>query len=106
MPAYHSKFNEEDFDSPYGVAILPLRPDFEGEDIIDEAINSFRCNIYFKNFEIKGTADRTLIFCMVCITKILQIVQKAPEEDKALKNLSAFTKESISKITDSKFFMK
>ena len=70
MPAYHSKFNDYDCDAPYGIAILPLRPDLEEEeDIIDEALLSFRSNVYFKNYDIQGPADRTLVFLTVCIQK-------------------------------------
>ena len=34
----------------------------EGEDIIDEAINFYRYNVFFRNYEVQGGADRLLIY--------------------------------------------
>ncbi|PPD66387.1 hypothetical protein GOBAR_DD36739 [Gossypium barbadense] len=31
-------------------------------DIVDEAITFFRCNVFFRNFDIKGPADKLLIY--------------------------------------------
>jgi actin related protein 2/3 complex subunit 3 len=43
-------------------------------DIIDETLDLFRANSLFRNFEIKGPADRTLIvlilFISDCLSKI------------------------------------
>lgn len=43
-------------------------------DIIDETLDLFRANSLFRNFEIKGPADRTLIvlilFVSDCLAKI------------------------------------
>ncbi len=107
MPAYHSKFVDYDWDAPFGIAILPLRPDIEGEDIIDEALACFRVNIYFQNFEIKSDADRTLVYLMVLIQKCLSILKDAGEdEEKAKKAMSIFLREPVPSMTSSKFFMK
>ena len=108
MPAYHSKFKDYDWDTPYGVAILPLRPDFkEDEDIVDEALLSFRVNIYFQNYEIKSSADRTLVYLTVCIQKWLAILKEIDDdEEKARKALSAFCHEAVPSVTSSAFFMK
>ena len=44
-----------------------LKADFETDDIVDEAINYFRANIMFKYFEVKGGADKVLIYLTVFI---------------------------------------
>ena len=41
------------------------------EDIITEAINLFRANSLFRNFEIKGAADRVLIYLILFIGDVL-----------------------------------
>nr|CAD2125718.1 unnamed protein product [Meloidogyne enterolobii] len=90
MPAFHSKFNLDadnvDQKSPQSLvgnmAILPLKTSFRGpatriddstyEDVIDEALLYFRPNVFFRNFEIKGPADRTLIYLFLYITECLK----------------------------------
>lgn len=66
------------------MSILPIRSRIRGSapppvdpsrpDIIDEAIDLFRANSLFRNFEIKGHADRVLIYLILfisdCLTKI------------------------------------
>lgn len=60
-------------------AVLPLRTKFRGPayptaedyDIIDEVLDLFRANSFFRNFEIKGPADRTLIYGILFITDCL-----------------------------------
>lgn len=51
-------------------------PEIESEsyDILDEVLRLFRANTFFRNFEIKGPADRLLVygiwFVSDCLTKI------------------------------------
>jgi len=62
--AYHSIYNREGEKNAYGICIAPIRTNVSGpapkpksdkeDDIIDETIKSFRLNIFFKNYEIKG----------------------------------------------------
>jgi len=55
----------------------------ETEDIIDEAIDVFRANCLFKNFEFKGTADRVLVYLIIFISECLgKIGQKSPLPNK------------------------
>uniref|UniRef100_A0A7S3JA92 Actin-related protein 2/3 complex subunit 3 n=1 Tax=Euplotes harpa TaxID=151035 RepID=A0A7S3JA92_9SPIT len=88
--------------------MLPLRPDLnEEEDIVDEALISFRSNIYFQNYEIKSSADRTLVYLTVVISKCLALLNEVGEnEEKAKKALGAFCHEPIPPISSSKFFLK
>ncbi|PWN28175.1 putative ARC18-subunit of the Arp2/3 complex [Jaminaea rosea] len=85
MPAYHSAYNEDTDSRVIGsMSLLPFRSKIRGPagtpvdpnamDIIDESIDLFRANSLFRNFEIKGPADRTLIYLILfisdCLTKI------------------------------------
>lgn len=71
---------------------LPLAPlqrltlctfpaDVERDDIITESLDLFRANSLFRNFEIKGPADRVLIYLILfvgdCLTKIAQCTSRS-----------------------------
>lgn len=69
MPAYHSAYNDDpDARIAASMSLLPIRSRIRGPapqpvdpsamDIVDEAIDLFRANSLFRNFEIKGPADR------------------------------------------------
>jgi len=87
MPATHSKFNGTT--NVVIVAKMPLLPlkcspkvrgpappcKADEQDIIDEAIQYFRANVLFRNFEIKGGADLLLVYITVYITKCLQVIR-------------------------------
>uniref|UniRef100_A0A1I7YRA6 Actin-related protein 2/3 complex subunit 3 n=1 Tax=Steinernema glaseri TaxID=37863 RepID=A0A1I7YRA6_9BILA len=94
--AYHSKFTECDM-MVGNMGLLPLRTNFKGpaprvpadhEDIIDEALLYFKPNIFFREFEIKGPADRTLIYLTFYIVECLKKVQKSPSKSQAVKDLT------------------
>lgn len=100
MPAYHSKFNTvggPPVQLVGNMAVLPLRTSIKGpapriddpnvEDIIDEALLYFKPNVFFRNFEIKGAADRTLIYLFLYITECLKRLQKSPKKLQAGKDL-------------------
>lgn len=100
MKAYHSTFiTEEDSINTRVVgnlAILPIRTKFRGPsfptqadyDIIDEVLDLFRANSFFKNFEIKGPADRTLIYGILYISSALNILNNKIDEHEAVRVLS------------------
>ncbi|EKM79853.1 hypothetical protein AGABI1DRAFT_113116 [Agaricus bisporus var. burnettii JB137-S8] len=81
MPAYHSTFNElPDTRQVGNLAVLPFRTRIRGPapigdpsqyDIIDETLDLFRANSLFRNFEIKGPADRTLIILILYVSDCL-----------------------------------
>lgn len=50
--------------------------DDQSDDIIDEALTYFKPNIFFREFEIKGAADRTLIYLFLYITECLKKLVK------------------------------
>uniref|UniRef100_A0A1I8C1H0 Actin-related protein 2/3 complex subunit 3 n=1 Tax=Meloidogyne hapla TaxID=6305 RepID=A0A1I8C1H0_MELHA len=66
------------------------------EDIIDEAILYFRPNVFFRNFEIKGPADRTLIYLFLYITECLKRIlqQKIVQKLQASKELTTLALDS------------
>ncbi|KAL6241977.1 subunit of the Arp2/3 complex [Rhinocladiella similis] len=98
MPAYHSIFlGDQGVQTIGNFPLLPLRtktrgpaytlpqlpssvnpldvdPDSESYDCLDEVLSLFRANTFFRNFEIKGPADRMLIYGILfvsdCLTKI------------------------------------
>ncbi len=39
-------------------------------DVVDEAIDFFRANVLFKSFEIKGGADRVLVYLTLFIQQV------------------------------------
>ncbi|KAJ2803606.1 subunit of the Arp2/3 complex [Coemansia guatemalensis] len=98
MPAYHSSFNEtEDVRVINGIPLLPLASQGRGTspyanpsvtyDAIDEAIELFRPNSYFKNFEIKGNGDRLLIYVILFISQCLNKLRATTTQSEAVKML-------------------
>ncbi|KAF0290732.1 Actin-related protein 2/3 complex subunit 3 [Amphibalanus amphitrite] len=93
MPAYHSQYT-----SPPGLvanmALLPVRTQYRGpapratdSDIIDEAIGYFKANVFFRTYEIKSEADRTLIYLTLYITECLKKLQKCANKNAALQEM-------------------
>ncbi|KAK5997769.1 Actin-related protein 2/3 complex subunit 3 [Cladobotryum mycophilum] len=101
MPAYNSDFNS-DPNPPRLIGnfpVLPLRTktrgpaytlpalnpplppyetpevDNESYDILDEVLRLFRANTFFRNFEIKGPADRLLIYGILFVSECLQKIR-------------------------------
>lgn len=98
------------------MAILPIRSRTRGPapppvdpsrpDIIDESIDLFRANSLFRNFEIKGPADRLLIYLILfisdCLTKIA--ASKIPwSQNEALKQLSTYSVDAFALPGDAAF---
>lgn len=50
---------------------LDVDPDSEHYDILDETLTLFRPNTLFRNFEIKGPADRVLIYGILWVSECL-----------------------------------
>lgn len=77
-------------------AILPIRTKFRGPsfptqsdyDIIDEVLDLFRANSFFKNFEIKGPADRTLIYGILFISSLLNSLNSRIDEHELVRVLN------------------
>eukprot|EP01039_Chlorochromonas_danica_P010792 gene10792-11992_t len=101
MPAYHSKKNEEGYAEACGCALCPIRTEFRGpapypepadqEDIIDEVLTYFRANVLFRNFEVKGGADRTLIYLTLHVVQCLVKCERIEDKASAVRELRALS---------------
>jgi len=76
---YHSTFGSEQAEEACACSLLPLRTSVRGPapptndaDVIDEAINYYRANVLFRTFDVKGGADRTLIYLQLFIGQCMQ----------------------------------
>ncbi|KAG5654621.1 hypothetical protein H0H81_011596 [Sphagnurus paluster] len=116
MPAYHSSFNEEpDVRQVGNMAILPIKTRIRGPapqadpshpDIIDETLDLFRANSLFRNFEIKGPADRTLIVLILYVSDCLAKLGSArtvPTQIEASKSLNTLSVDSFPVPGDANF---
>ena len=82
---------EEGVDLACGCAMLPLRTSTRGPapacvgdtDVIDEALNYFRANVLFRNFEVYGSADRTLIYLTLYIGLCLKACERIETREEA-----------------------
>mmetsp|Transcript_33854 Transcript_33854/g.24890 ORF Transcript_33854/g.24890 Transcript_33854/m.24890 type:complete len:176 (-) Transcript_33854:152-679(-) len=100
MPAYHSKKNGDECQEACACSLLPLKTDLRGpaspcpadkEDIIDEVLNLFRANVLFRNFEVLGGADRTLIYLTLHVVQCLVKCERIEDKQLALKELRALS---------------
>ncbi|KAJ2813781.1 subunit of the Arp2/3 complex [Coemansia furcata] len=98
MPAYHSSFNSvEHVRVINGLPLLPLLTRTRGpapyadpsmtSDAIDEALELFRPNSLFKNFEIKGSGDRLLIYIILFTSQCLNRLRPTTTQSEATKTL-------------------
>lgn len=75
------------------IVLLPLNTKFRGPaypansdyDIIDECLDLFRANSFFKNFEIKSPADRLLIYGILFINECLSHLRSTTNYNDAVK---------------------
>ncbi|KAM0752464.1 putative ARC18-subunit of the Arp2/3 complex [Meredithblackwellia eburnea MCA 4105] len=103
MPAYHSSYNDESEHRVVGnMSLLPFGSKIRGsapppadparDDIVTEALDLFRPNSLFRNFEIKGPADRLLIYLILfigdCLSKIVQAKSPGWSKQDASKHLA------------------
>jgi len=72
------------------------------EDIIDEAISYFKANVLFRNYEVKGPADRVLIYLTLYISSCLTKCEKQSKGG-AEKNLYQLAIENFSLPGDRNF---
>lgn len=66
-------------------------------DIVEECLSLFRANCLFRNFEIKGPADRTLIYGILFISDCLNRLGSRPSQNQqdAGKALNALSLENF-----------
>ncbi|KAF2203427.1 actin-related protein-like protein 2/3 complex subunit 3 [Delitschia confertaspora ATCC 74209] len=122
MPAYHSVFLDEPNQHLIGnFALLPLRTrtrgpamqlpplpadltdltidaSHESYDPLDEILSLFRANTFFRNFEIKGPADRVLIYGILFVSEVLGKIKPSMgrrDAEKAVMNVALDTNFAI-----------
>ena len=122
MPAYHSVFLEEPNQQLIGnFALLPLRtktrgpaqqlpqlppgtsdldldPSHTSYDPLDEILSLFRANTFFRNFEVKGPADRVLIYGILYVSQVITIIKpnmSRRDADKQVMNVALDTNFTI-----------
>lgn len=70
----------------------------ESYDPLDETLALFRANTFFRNFEVKGPADRVLIYGILFVSEVIQKIKpQMPRRDaeKAVMNLALDTNFAI-----------
>ena len=88
LVSYHSKMcDDQSFMMACSFPIIPFesKPEYErnpgdDQDIIDEAIHMFRANILFKNYKIKGPADKVIVYLTSFIQVCMQNTMKRTKE--------------------------
>lgn len=69
-------------------------------DIVDESIDLFRANSLFRNFEIKGAADRVLIYLILfisdCLGRIANGQTKRWSQNETGKQLASYAVDNFS----------
>ncbi|KAG8469103.1 hypothetical protein KFE25_007621 [Diacronema lutheri] len=111
--AFHSQFKDEDAATiACGCAVLPIRTTCRGpapsltagkEDIIDEVLFFFKANVLFRNFEVRGSADRLLVYLTLYVTECLKRVEAAPSKADAVRALNNMALESFAIPGDASF---
>lgn len=96
--AYHSTFpyNPTNDRLVGNFVIMPINTQFRGPaypansdyDIIDECLDLFRANSFFKNFEIKIPSDRLLIYGILFINDCLSHIRATTSYNDAVKTLT------------------
>jgi len=114
-PAYHSKFNK--VANPRvlgGIALLPIKaikskgpapiPAADQEfDIVNEAINYFKANVFFNTYEIKGPADRLLVYLTLFIHQCLCRMTRCSNADGVNKEMYQLSIEAFKLPMDAGF---
>uniref|UniRef100_A0A6G3MF85 Actin-related protein 2/3 complex subunit 3 n=1 Tax=Henneguya salminicola TaxID=69463 RepID=A0A6G3MF85_HENSL len=79
------------------MALLPLNTKFKGPagvgdgsaDVIDDAINFFRLNVYHRQYDANNTTDRVIIYLTLYITECLKKAKKCNDKNELVKELNA-----------------
>jgi actin related protein 2/3 complex subunit 3 len=104
MPAYHSALNELQCAEVCGFSLLPLKTRSRGpappcpddqEDVVDEILSLFRANVLFTNYEIKGGADRVLVYGTLFTHMCLKRLEKCNTKSDALRQLTQVVADSF-----------
>eukprot|EP01083_Nonionella_stella_P051279 136144_1 len=102
MPVYHSQIDESGCTIACGAALLPLKNGKapaptcrDDQDIIDESIVLFRANVMFRNFELQGGADRTLVYTTVFISQLIRELVRQKDKGSATKHAYTYARKNF-----------
>ncbi|GJP51739.1 hypothetical protein CLOM_g10885 [Closterium sp. NIES-68] len=94
---YHSSYSHlEEVEFACGCPLLPLKATARGPthnasteetDIVDEAITLFRANVLFRRFDIRGPADKLLVYLTLYINMALKRIDSCPSEAEGIRLL-------------------
>jgi len=114
MPVNHSSFTDWSGPVSCGCALLPLKTKVKGpaapcpadqSDIIDEALQYFRANVLFRNFQPKAPADLTLAYLTVYVGELLRAFSKCKTKDEAKKQMTSLSMSTSFTIPGDKQFV-
>ena len=114
MPVNHSSFTEWSGPVSCGCALLPLKTKVKGPaapcpsdqpDIVDEALQFFRANVLFRNFQPQSPADLTLAYLTVYVGELLRAFSKCKTKDEAKKAMTAVSMSTSFAIPGDKQFV-
>lgn len=83
-----------------------MKADPDSLDIIDETLDLFRANSLFRNFEIKGPADRLLIILILFVSDCLAKISASrtpPSQIEASKSLNTLAVDNFPLPGDANF---
>lgn len=89
---YHSAFNDvQGVQLACNMSVLPLKTKHKGPapparnaaepDVIDEALDYFKANVLYRNYDVQGPADRVLIYLTYYIKYALTKIEKLNKAD-------------------------
>eukprot|EP00762_Andalucia_godoyi_P004416 ANDGO_08150.mRNA.1 Actin-related protein 2/3 complex subunit 3 len=105
---YHSEFANSNAQIACSIPILPVKTSVRGpapafvasspdaRDIVDETLYYFKSNVLFRNFEVKNSADRLLIYLTMYTSLCLQKLEDVKDKNAAVKALTMLASESVS----------
>ena len=85
---YHSQQTAVDCDFACGLPLLPIvrrtqtTDTSDTRDIVDEVLYTFRANILFRTFEVKGAADKLLIYLTLFVCQCLKRTLLSPNDNR------------------------
>jgi actin related protein 2/3 complex, subunit 3 len=98
MPVNHSEYNEAKGQEACGLVVLPLKTTVKGpappcaagtSDCVDEALELFRANVLFRQFDPQGPGDRLLCYLTIWISELLREFARRKTKAEAKKEIVA-----------------
>lgn len=72
-------------------------------DIIDETLEYFKANVFFRNYEIKGNADRVLVYLTLYTSDALGKLARCQSKNEGVRAMQALAIENFSLPGDRNF---